>query len=242
MSLSGVVVVTGTGTGVGKTVVTAALAAVAAQAGQDVAVVKPVQTGVTGDEPGDVHEVGLLSGVTAIHELARLAPPLAPETAARLTGATLPSVRSHAAVVAGLAERHDLVLVEGAGGLLVRLDGDGGTLADLALGCPVSGVVVVVRAGLGTLNETELTVEALRARGLPVLGLVIGCWPAEPGLAERCNVEDLPRVTGVPFLGRLPEGAGALSAAAFRTMSPGWLTPAADGRARVQAQVADPTS
>ena len=52
----------------------------------------------------------------------------------------------------------------------------------------------MVAAGLGTLNHTELTVDALRARGLAVRGLVIGAWPAEPGLAERCNLEDLPRI------------------------------------------------
>jgi dethiobiotin synthetase len=120
-----------------------------------------------------------------------------------------------------------VVLVEGAGGLLVRLDTDGGTLldiaAELAESVPVE-VVVVAAAGLGTLNHAELTVGALRARGLEPSGLVIGCWPAEPGLAERCNAEDLPRVTGVPLVATIPAGAGALDRVAFRAKSPAWFS------------------
>ena len=95
------------------------------------------------------------------------------------------------------ARAQDTVIVEGAGGLLVRLDAEGGTLLDLASFLDAVAeveVVVVVAAGLGTLNHTELTVDALRARGLTVRGLVIGSWPAEPGLAEQCNLEDLPRI------------------------------------------------
>ena len=69
--------------------------------------------------------------------------------------------------------------------------GDGGTLADVAalLDAPV---LVVARAGLGTLNHTALTCEALRARGLDCAGVVIGAWPREPDLAARCNLDDLP--------------------------------------------------
>ena len=92
-----------------------------------------------------------------------------------------------------LAESHDTVIVEGAGGLLVRLDTDGGTLLDLAEAL-AADVVVVVAAGLGTLNHTELTVSALRGRGLEPAGLVVGSWPAVPGLADQCNLDDLPRV------------------------------------------------
>ena len=115
-----------------------------------------------------------------------------------------------------LAADHDLVLVEGAGGLLVRFDDDGGTLADVAakLAAPV---LVVAAAGLGTLNHTELTVTELRRRGLTCRGVVIGAWPAEPDLAARCNLVDLPAVTDAPLLGAVPDGAGALDPAAFAT-------------------------
>jgi dethiobiotin synthetase len=197
------VVVTGTDTGVGKTVATASFATSYSADGLRVAVVKPVQTGLRHGEPGgDVDEVCALSGVTDVHELVRLADPLAPETAARLRGVDIPSV-------AELAERllqvdGDVVLVEGAGGVLVRLDRDGGTIADLATALRAQGaevdVYVVTSPSLGTLNHTGLTVEALRRRGIEPAGLVIGCWPHEPDLAERCNRDDLPRVTGVPLV------------------------------------------
>ena len=72
------------------------------------------------------------------------------------------------------------------------------------------GFVVVARAGLGTLNHATLTVRAIQERDLEVTGVVVGSWPEDPGLAERQNLEDLPRVTGVPLLGRIPAGAGSL--------------------------------
>lgn len=221
-----VVVVTGTSTGVGKTVTTAALAVRAAAAGEKVVVVKPVQTGATADDPGDAEVVHRLSGC-AVQELTALDEPLAPDTAARRAGVHIPPVREYADRLRVLAEFHDLVLVEGAGGLLVRLDTDGGTLLDLAAELaetlPVE-VVVVVAAGLGTLNHSELTVGALRARGLEPSGLVIGSWPADPGLAETSNLEDLPRVTGVPLLGVIPAGAGALDREQFRASAEGWFS------------------
>ncbi len=225
-----VLVVTGTGTGVGKTIVTAALA-VRAGAEGSVVVVKPVQTGVGpgSSEPGDAEVVHALTGC-AVHEHTALDDPLAPDAAARLRGVRIPSVAEHADRVKVLAGFHDTVIVEGAGGLLVRLDTDGGTLLDLAAllspAVPLE-VVVVVGAGLGTLNHTELTVGALRARGLEPAGLVVGSWPTTPGLAEQCNLEDLPRVTGLPLLAVVPEGAGALSREEFRRSAPDWFRPAA---------------
>jgi dethiobiotin synthetase len=215
-----IIIVTGTDTGVGKTVVTAALAV---RSGS-VAVVKPAQTGVVAGEPGDLAEVTRLTGVTDVHEGVRLRDPLAPTTAARREGVQLPSVEAQAHVIDDLARDHDTVLVEGAGGLLVGLDAEGNNLADLAacLAAPFD-LVVVTRAGLGTLNHTGLTVEALRKRGLPIQGLVIGSWPTEPDLAERCNLEDLPEVTGVPVIGRIPAGAGLLGRDAFVAAAPGWF-------------------
>ena len=217
-----VLFVTGTDTGVGKTVVTAALAA---SADGCVAVLKPAQTGVTADEPGDLQQVERLTGLDDLHEGIRLLEPLAPTTAGRRQGVALPSVDDHAKTIEKLAVDRDLVLVEGAGGLLVGLDDDGNDLADLAARLDVPfAFVVVARAGLGTLNHTGLTVEALRARGLPIAGLVIGSWPAEPDLAEQCNLEDLPTITGVPVIGRIPEGAGALTRDAFTAAAPSWFS------------------
>jgi dethiobiotin synthase len=213
-----ITVVTGTSTGVGKTVATAALAAITTGA---VVVVKPVQTGAANGD-SDAREVARLTGVEAV-EWTTLDEPLAPDTAARRQGVAIATVAAYASRIEALP--HDHVIVEGAGGLLVRLDAEGGTLLDLAaLLDAVSEVevVVVVAAGLGTLNHTELTVRALRARGLPVRGLVVGAWPADPGLAERCNLEDLQRVA--PLLAVVPEGAGSLDRAAFVAAAPGWFT------------------
>ncbi len=138
----------------------------------------------------------------------------------------IPPVAEYADRIRVLAEFHDTVIVEGAGGLLVRLDTEGGTLLDLAVEVGAE-VVVVAAAGLGTLNHTELTVGALRARGIEPSGLVIGSWPDEPGLAETCNLDDLPRVTGVPLLAKVPAGAGALDRDEFRARSAAWFSPAA---------------
>ncbi|GAA3800473.1 dethiobiotin synthase [Streptomyces phyllanthi] len=223
-----VLVITGTGTEVGKTVTTAAVAAVAIAAGRSVAVLKPAQTGVRPDERGDADEVARLAGAVTACELARYPEPLAPATAARRSG--LPPVRPEevAQAAAKLAADHDLVLVEGAGGLLVRFDETGGTLADAArlLDAPV---LVVASAGLGTLNTTELTSRELRRRGLGLTGVVIGSWPGEPDLASRCNLADLPVAAGAPLLGAVPAGAGMHEPAGFRAEAASWLAPALGG-------------
>jgi dethiobiotin synthase len=221
------VVVTGTDTDVGKTVATAGLAAALSAAGARVAVVKPVQTGLAPGQAGsDGDVVATLSGVRTVHELVRLREPLAPDTAARLEGRELPSVAELADEVQRRTASADVVLLEGAGGVRVRLDASGGTLLDLASEvAPRSavGVVVVVRAGLGTLNHSELTVDAVRAAGLALHGLVVGAWPSEPDLAARCNLEDLPTVTGLPVLALLPQGCGAWRPDAFTAAAAGWF-------------------
>ena len=236
--MSRVLVVTGTDTDVGKTVATAALAAALGRTGS-VAVDKPVQTGVRPGEPGDVEEVARLAGVADTSVGARLTRPMAPVQAARHEGAApaaLPTLAEHVARIAALtgstegsdgSDGTDAVLVEGSGGLLVQLDESRHTIADLAdalrrhPGLDTS-VVVVARAGLGTLNHTELTLEALRARGLPVAGIVIGSWPREPDEIVLDNRDHLGAL-GVPLLGAIPEGAPRLAPETFRREAPGWL-------------------
>lgn len=209
-----VLVVTGTGTGVGKTIVTAALAALALDRGTSVAVVKPAQTGVGPEEAGDLDEVRRLTGATDLHEFVRYPDPLSPAAAARRSGIPPLDLAGTARRIGALAEDRRLVLVEGAGGLLVRFDEEGWTLADLAvaLGAPA---VVVSSAGLGSLNTTALTLEAMAHRGVDLAGLVIGEWPAEPDLACRSNVRDLETLAARPLAGALPEGSGALPSPAF---------------------------
>ncbi len=227
-----VVFVTGTGTGVGKTVVTAALAALAVSRGCSVAVVKPAQTGVAPGEPGDLAEVCRLAALpadAALAEFVRYPDPLSPAAAARHAGR--PSLDCQDAVrrIRELAGTCRLVLVEGAGGLLVRYDDDGTTLADLARGLDAP-LVVVTRPGLGTLNETALTLEVLAHRGLELGGLVIGAWPGQPGLADRSNVPDLETLAARPLGGALPAGAGRLPPPEFLAMAAAALAPAYGGR------------
>jgi dethiobiotin synthetase len=211
-------VVTGTGTDVGKTIVTAAVASLALDRFSRVAVVKPAQTGVRPGEPGDLDEVARLSGADNCYELARYRDPLSPAAAARRTGMPPLDLNATAARIAALESEHDLVIVEGAGGLLVRYNDDGATLADLAYALHAS-VVVVVRAGLGTLNDTALTLEVMASRGVLLDSVVIGSWPQEPDLAARSNLRDLETLSGRPLGGAIPEGSGQLDRATFRLMS-----------------------
>lgn len=207
------VVVTGTGTEIGKTVVTAAIAALAADAGLRVAVVKPAQTGLMPDEECDVDVVRRLSGVDDVHEFVRYPDPLAPASAARRAGVAATPLSTLVARTRELADR-DLVLVEGAGGLLVRLDDEGHTIADLATAL-IAPLVVVATAGLGTLNATALTCEAIRARGLTCAGVVVGSWPTDPDLAMRENLRDFESYAAAPLLGVVPEAAGRLTRERF---------------------------
>jgi dethiobiotin synthetase len=219
--------VTGTDTGVGKTVVTAALAASLRARGRNVAVVKPAQTGVRPGEAGDVDEVRRLAGPVDVREGVRLPNPLAPDRAALVAGVELPSLHDQLGLILGAAAGHDDVLVEGAGGVAVRLGRTFGLL-DLAgqvreVGQPVAWIVVA-RAGLGTLNHSSLTVWAIRERGFSVQGIVIGSWPADPGPAERHNRDDdLASQADVPVLGAVPEGASALPPRDFQARAPGWI-------------------
>jgi dethiobiotin synthetase len=147
---------------------------------------------------------------------------MAPRPAAALEGADLPTLADHVARVADLGVRHDLVVVEGAGGLLVELTDAGETLADLATALPDSGVVVVARSALGTLNHTMLTREALSHRGVRSLGIVIGAWPDDPDVIETTNRDYL---AALPegLLGAIPLGAPHHDASTFAAAAPGWL-------------------
>ena len=218
-----IVVITGTDTGVGKTIATAALACHARLVGLDVAVCKPVQTG-TDDGDDDLAEVARLSGVTALTSGWTYPEPLAPVAAAHRAGLTLPTRAELLGLVTGTVLPGRLTLVEGAGGLLVELGADGVTLRDLAAELDAS-VLVVARAGLGTLNHTVLTVEALAGQRIPCAGVVVGSWPSDPGAAETSNRQMLDAIA--PVRAVLPAGAGSLDPAAFAELSsqafpPGW--------------------
>ena len=214
-------VVTGTDTGVGKTVATAAVACCARLVGIDVAVCKPVQTGSPADD--DLADIARLSGATDLRGTWRYPEPLAPVAAAQRSGLALPT---RAELVGSVRDADaKLVLVEGAGGLLVELGEDRVTLRDVAVDL-AAPVLVVVAAGLGTLNHTALTLEALASQGVSCAGLVIGAWPADPGPAEVGNREALNRLA--PVRAVLPAGLGAASAAEFESVcsaafDPAWI-------------------
>lgn len=225
--------VTGTGTGIGKTVTTAAIAAAAIGRGQRVAVVKPVQTGVAAGEPGDLAEVARLTGLADLHEYVRYAEPLAPATAAGRLGQPGPALPVLADRIAGLADR-DLVLVEGAGGVLVRFTVAGHGLLELAGALSDRGLrpelVLVCSSRLGGLHDAAAAAGPIVRAGFGPARLVIGDWPAEPGLAERCNLVDLPDYAGAALAGVLEQGAGGSDRTRFAELAVRSLTPALGGR------------
>lgn len=221
MRAPSIIAVTGTDTDVGKTVVTAAIAAALRAAGRTVAAYKPVQTGVRDDDDGDMQVLQRLTGADAdVAEGVRLTEPMAPRPAAAIDGVPLPSLDVHARWVRDAATRYDHALVEGAGGVLVELTDDALTIADLA-GAVDAPCVVVTRPVLGTLNHTLLTLEALARRGVPVLGIVIGAWPSSPNRLEVTNRDYLAGLD-VPLLGAVPAGAPALPD--FAARAPSWLS------------------
>lgn len=245
-----IVVVSGTGTGVGKTVVTAAMCALALDRGVNIAVVKPAQTGAGSDEPGDLAEVRRLCGELrgarlTLVEGARFPHALSPAAAARVSKRPPVDLAAIAEQATALQERHRLVLVEGAGGLLVRYDEDGATIADLALSCGAD-VLVVTDPGLGALNATALTLEAMAHRGLELAGLVIGSLPEDAGLVCASNVADFEMLSARPLAGVMPAGAAALDAFSFAMTARESLAPALGGvfdaavfRAEAAAALAD---
>jgi dethiobiotin synthetase len=197
--------VTGTDTGVGKSVIAAAICAGLAEQGRRVAAFKPVVTGLD-DPPGDwPYDHELLASVTGQEPSAvapwQFGPPASPHLAAELDGATLePTELLAAARRAGAYA--DALVCEGVGGLLVPIT-PGYLVRDFALdlGMPL---VVAARPSLGTINHTLLTLEAARAAGLDPVAVVMTPWPAEPSRLERSNQETVERLGGVP-VATLPE-------------------------------------
>jgi dethiobiotin synthetase len=188
--------VTGTDTGVGKTVLAAAITAAFRARGIDAIACKPVITGL--DEPADPvwpHDHLLLGRVSeSAPELISafgFGPAVSPHLAAELAGRPLRARELRDSVMRAAAD-HDVVIVEGVGGLLVPLAADYDVRA-LArdLGFPA---LIAARPGLGTINHTLLTVEAARAGGLEVAAVVLTPWPEVPGELERSNRETIERL------------------------------------------------
>ncbi len=213
--------ISGTNTDVGKTIATAALALAAQQQGYEVIPIKPVQTGEP-EGKGDVDTIERLTGIQGTC-LRRYPEPLAPNLSARRAGIKPAGVAELAQEITRLDRPDRLLLVEGAGGLLVRIN-EQESFADLvqALSAPL---VIVSSMGLGSLNLAELTVEAARYRGIEVKALIGGAIDAEPNLATRLNLEEMPKICRVPLWGVLPDNSGALSREAFASMATEHLRP-----------------
>ena len=182
-----VIFVTGTDTGVGKTVVAAWLAATLAP-DHRVALVKPFQTGVAdpaaaGDEA--FYRATLGDEAVDIRTLVSLPEPLAPSIAAERAGTPI-DVAAALVECRVLAKESDITLVEGAGGLLVSISAEH-DMAGFAAALDAS-LVVVARPSLGTLNHTTLTIEAAERRGLPVEMVVISGFPQDAGVVEWENL------------------------------------------------------
>ena len=219
--------ITGTGTGVGKTVLTAALAASLVARAQRVGVFKPVVTGTADPTPGWPHDHELLAAVTgqtpeSVCPLT-FGPPMSPHLAAQLAGVTLEPARLLEAA-RETAAGFEILIVEGVGGLMVPLTIDY-SMRDFArdLGLPV---VVAAPAGLGTINHTLLTVEAARAVGLDVRAVVLTCWPEQPTTIELSNRDTIAHlgqveVATLPTVAR-PE-PGLLAAAGLSLAGERWI-------------------
>jgi dethiobiotin synthetase len=211
--------VTGTDTGVGKTVVAAAVCAALTARGERVAAFKPVVTGLE-EEPGEWprdHEL-LARTASAGQSPADVAPltfdpPVSPHYAAELAGTTIePRALVDAARAAGA--RADTLICEGVGGLLVPLTA-GYLVRDLALDLDMP-LVVAARPGLGTINHTLLTLEAARAGGLDVAAVVLTPWPDAPDGIQRSNRETIESLGGVRVCGLPSAAPGALAQAGER--------------------------
>jgi dethiobiotin synthetase len=207
------VLVTGTDTGVGKTFVACALAHALRARGRTVAVMKPVETGVS-DRPNDA--VALCEAAADPAPLDdvcpyRLRAPLAPAVAARLENVTIDLARLEALVRRRL-DAADVLVVESAGGLLVPI-ADSVTYADLAARLRLP-LLVVAANRLGTVNHCALTARVAAATGLTVLGVVLSQPAPETDVSADTNAATIAALTGLPILGELPHFASPLAAAA----------------------------
>ena len=192
--------VTGTDTGVGKTVVAAAIIARLRGLGAEVRAIKPLITGLEDppdpDWPPDHELLARVAGCEPAQViLAGYGPAVSPHLAIELAGTAPPTLEWLADGVRAVARAGAVTVVEGVGGLLVPLGPDA-DVRDLAvvLGLPL---VIAARPGLGTISHTLLTLEAARSAGLAVAGVVLTPWPRDPSVMEHSNRETIARRGGV---------------------------------------------
>jgi len=227
--------VTGTDTGVGKTIVSAALAHFLTERGLKVGVMKPAESGVS--DPSRLGDDGELlrwaaNSRDSIAEISpyRLSAPLSPAQAAEKEKVFVDFAHL-VATAQTLGKRHDFLIIEGAGGLMTPLSG-GLLIADLAKGIGLP-LLVVNTPRLGTINQTLLTIFAAQQMGIPVAGYMINRMPAQANEAEESAPHTLSSLASADILGVLPEVIGTdrekvvtLSAVLKTLPSLPWLTAA----------------
>ena len=200
--------ITGTDTGVGKTIVGGGIAGVLRRSGKKVGVLKPFESGCSnsGGEliPEDALFLKNISGCTEDIDVIcpyRMGHPLAPGVAAEIEGVAIDLDRIRSCFK-DLEKKYETVLVEGAGGLMVPVTGDL-LISDLIklLGLPT---IIVSRLSLGTINHTLLTVKHALACGISVAGIILNQITPEIGKAEETNPEVIKRFSEIPILGQIP--------------------------------------
>jgi dethiobiotin synthetase len=195
------VFVTGTGTGVGKSVLAASICAALAERGEKVAAFKPVITGLdqrSEDWPLDDELLARHASAGQSREEVsphRFGPPVSPHLAAEMAGEPIEAL-ALAREAREWAEKADALVCEGIGGLMVPLAA-GFMVRDLAVELDLP-LVIAAKTNLGTINHTLLTIEAARAAGLNVTGVVLTPWPDEPDEVEENNRETIGRLGDVP--------------------------------------------
>lgn len=195
-----IIFVTGTDTGVGKTIAAATLVQFYREQRQQVAYIKPIQTGATTDN--DAATVLALTGMNTgdVYTLYSYGPPLAPEQAAKVSKQPAPKMKELLAKIKDIAWNYDVVIVEGAGGLYVPIDAE---YYMLDLCQQLWGqVVVVARTGLGTINHTLLTVQALKSRRIKIAGLIFSTHSTDP--SAKHNPQVIAEKSKLPILGVIP--------------------------------------
>lgn len=224
--------ITGTDTGIGKTIVAAALARFLSERGLNVGVMKPAESGVS-DPRVLGPDAELLQWAARSRDQAndispyRLCAPLAPSLAAKKEEIFI-DFSSLITKAQSLGERHDFLIIEGAGGLMTPLSG-GLLMADLAKGIGLP-LLVVTSPRLGTINHTLMTVFAAQQMDIPVAGYLINRMPDAADEAAKTAPHTLASLASADILGVLPEVSGepqekvvTLSAALNNLPSLPWL-------------------
>lgn len=197
--------ITGTDTGIGKTVVSAGLALTLKHKDLDVGIMKPIQSGSRGDTEFLIKATGIKDEIELINPC-YFKKPLAPLTASEIEGVQI-DITAIKNAFEELCRRHDIVIVEGIGGLLVPLT-ENYFVSDLILELDIP-VIVVSRPGLGTINHTLLTIKHAQESGIDIIGIIFNdtkrvVRQAHHALAEKTNPSVIERLSGVPILGTLP--------------------------------------